>query len=87
MGVFDRLIPPADPEELKKENRRVFNKLRSDLDTVIVPEEIGIPLLRCDWPGENEIVGPGKDYRDLQNLKPALHSPTRYSETRESNRK
>lgn len=55
--------PIADPEQFEKESKRVMNKLRSDLDNLIVAEDTGIPLLRYelryglrrDWAGRNVI--------------------------------
>lgn len=73
MALYDQLTHPADPEEFEKENKRVINKLRSDLTSFIAPEEVGIRLLRCDkevlrrdWPQQKESVDLGKDYRQVR---------------------
>lgn len=72
MATYDNPKPIADPEVFEKESKRVVNKLRSDLDSLIAPEEIGIPLLRYglhyalrqDWLGRNVIAESGKVYRE-----------------------
>lgn len=67
MAIFDNPKPAADPEVFEKVSKRVVNKLRSDLDSFMAPEDIGIPLLRYalhrEGPARKVIADSGKDYR------------------------
>jgi hypothetical protein len=73
MATSNNPNPIADPEEFEKESKRVTNKLRSDLDSLIVPEDSGIPLLRYDATlhvtlrlTHERLFRSGRDYQTLE---------------------
>jgi len=73
MATSNNPSPIADPEEFEKESKRVTNKLRSDLDSLIAPDDSEIPLLRYDATlrvtlrlADERLFRSGKDYQTLE---------------------